>query len=146
MGVYIKGMEMPTRCFACPMCEVENAEVNCVFSHGSYIEYREVDPKVAIQERPSWCSLVEVPPHGRLIDADALESTLNKMGIWGDARVKGFIKSIPTVIPADTDLETLSSGVYNQPVRESNYPNQPTYKIPPFNWCGEEPIGEDSDG
>ena len=35
--------------------------------------------------------------------ADALESNLNKMGILVDARVKGFIKSIPTVIPADKE-------------------------------------------
>ena len=48
-------------------------------------------------------SAVEVPEHGRLIDADALESNLNKMGILVDARVKGFIKSIPTVIPADKE-------------------------------------------
>lgn len=61
MSVLIKGMEMPTRCFSCPMCDVENAEVNCAISHGSYIEYRDVDPKVAIQERPSDCPLVEVP-------------------------------------------------------------------------------------
>lgn len=61
MSVLVKGMEMPTRCFSCPMCDVENAEVNCAISHGSYIEYREVDPNVAIQDRPSWCPLVEVP-------------------------------------------------------------------------------------
>ena len=73
MGVYIKSMEMPTSCFSCPMCEVDNAEVNCAISHGSYIEYRDVDPKVAMQDRPEWCPLIEVPPHVRLIDINALK-------------------------------------------------------------------------
>lgn len=97
-------MEMPTRCFACPMCEVENAEVNCAISHGSYIEYREVDPKVAIQERPSWCSLVEVPPHGRLIDENAIKAWFDE---WYDPNVEILvwqlideIKNVPTVIEA----------------------------------------------
>ena len=74
MGIYIKGMEMPTRCFSCQMCDVENEEVNCEISHGYYIECRKVDPKIAIQERPSWCPLVEVPEdvqpvkHGEWVD------------------------------------------------------------------------------
>jgi hypothetical protein len=59
------------------MCDVENAEVNCAISHGSYIEYREVDPDVAIQERPPWCPLIEISSadvapvvHGRWIFHD----------------------------------------------------------------------------
>ena len=103
MSILIKGMEMPTRCFSCPMCDVENAEVNCAISHGSYIDYREVDPKVAIQERPSWCPLIEVPPHGRLIDADALLKTAMENF---DFVPRWMVKEAPTVIPADKDGET----------------------------------------
>ena len=110
MSVLIKGMEMPTRCFSCPMCDVENAEVNCAISHGSYIEYREIDPKVAIQERPSWCPLIEVPPHGRLIDADAVERNLVKMqmaqkGVVGHGirKSRAVVRDMATVIPADKD-------------------------------------------
>ena len=120
MSVLIKGVEMPTRCFACSMCDVENEEVNCAVPHGSYIEYREVYPKVAIQERPSDCPLIEVPPHGRLIDADALkakmyhdafetDSPLQKWdgGCW--IRYKMFednLENAPTVIPTDKEGET----------------------------------------
>ena len=68
MSILIKGMEMPTRCFSCPMCDVENAEVNCAISHGSYIEYKEVDPKVAFQERPSWCPLADVREDMDMVD------------------------------------------------------------------------------
>lgn len=105
MSILIRGMEMPTRCFSCPMCDVENAEVNCAISHGSYIEYREVDPKVAIQGRPSDCPLIEVPPHGRLIDADALlevfDEGYNDSTWWFESKVE----DAPTVIPSDKDGE-----------------------------------------
>ena len=65
-GIYIPGMEMPDRCFACPMCETDC----CGISHGSYIEYREVDVDVAMNGRPDWCPLIpaaDVRPvvHGR---------------------------------------------------------------------------------
>ena len=70
--VLIKDMEMPDRCFACPLCDVIDSEVNCVTSHGSYIEYREIDEQTAINGRPFDCPLIPVPPHGRLIDSDAL--------------------------------------------------------------------------
>ena len=77
MGVYIKGMEMPTRCENCLMittdcdsdyiCSVLDKYIpmkwekieNC---YGFY--NKETYPK------PDWCPLVELPPHGRLIDAD----------------------------------------------------------------------------
>ena len=122
-------MEMPTRCFACPMCEVENAEVNCAISHGSYIEYREVDQNVAMQDRPEWCPLVEVPPHGDLIDRDVLRASfkesidechkwINELNIETSMYVAArqslgtFVecslrtKGMPTVIPADKDGES----------------------------------------
>ena len=106
--IIIKGMEMPTRCFSCPMCDVENAEVNCAVSHCSYIEYREVDPKVAIQERPSWCPLIELPPHGRLIDADALLAKENQHHEYFSDEwyvETRTIENAPTVIEA-SEVET----------------------------------------
>ena len=87
MSILIKGMKMP----------IEGTVIAI---------YKLNDKFYASVHGTELCPLIEVPPHGRLIDADALESTLNKMGIWGDARVKGFIKSIPTIIPSDKDGET----------------------------------------
>ena len=71
MSVLIN-MEMPDRCFACPMCDSVEIEVTCATSHGSYIEYREIDEQTAINGRPDWCPLVPVPPHGRLIDVEKI--------------------------------------------------------------------------
>ena len=60
MSVLIKGMEMPKTCIMCwlsPVCPVWVKEVS---------RYKGYDNRL-----PD-CPLVEVPPHGRLIDAEAL--------------------------------------------------------------------------
>lgn len=89
-GLYIPNIELPTCCAGCHFRDALMCEMG-----GS----------VPFNRRLYDCPLIPVPDHGRLIDADALESNLNKMGILVDARVKGFIKSIPTIIPADKDGE-----------------------------------------
>ena len=61
MSVYIKGMEMPTRCYTCPCADLEYYDCNLM--PGTRIEQH---------KRLDDCPLVPVPPHGRLIDADAL--------------------------------------------------------------------------
>ncbi len=62
MGVYIPGMEMPQSCH------------ECVAGYGGccYVAPPEADGICPDHDRPDWCSLVAVPPHGRLIDADEL--------------------------------------------------------------------------
>ena len=106
-GVYIPGMEMPDRCFSCPMCDTDC----CDISRGSYIEYREIDVDVAMDGRPDWCPLVPVPPHGRLIDKDALEQDISGSVVFSgrerNAELIGANKIInrlhhaSTIIPAD---------------------------------------------
>ena len=95
-GIYIPDMEMPSRCFACPLCDTDC----CGISKGPYIEYREVDIEVAVNGRPDWCPLIPVPDHGRLIDADDIENikvVMNENGI-------GFKRIVaPTIIPADKE-------------------------------------------
>ena len=60
MGVYIKGMEMPTSCRACLYSRTDIRNVDwCVLTE---------------KDLPCDCPLVPVPPHGRLIDADALRA------------------------------------------------------------------------
>lgn len=76
MSVLIRGMKMPHSCIGCRFCE-----------HGSINEwdlYCGIDNKHVGNwddkhinngwRRPD-CPLVEVPPHGRLVDADALKAT-----------------------------------------------------------------------
>ena len=70
MGIYIKGMEMPTRCHCCSMCvQVSDGEIDW---HWECCLLCEKVARYATDRIPS-CPLVPVPPHGRLIDADALK-------------------------------------------------------------------------
>ena len=50
---------------------------------------------------PSDCPLKGLPPHGRLIDADATEKLFRGMGaeVWDDSA--DIIAEAPTVIPAE---------------------------------------------
>ena len=112
MSILIKGMEMPTRCFNCGMCEVDDTQILCCFSHGAYVEYRDIEEQIAIQDRPSWCPLIELPPHG-LIDKQMLLRNIadNQManagqrhdleyGFW--QRMWEYINDAPTIIEADS--------------------------------------------
>lgn len=72
MSVLIKGMEMPKSCDVCPLiAEADDYHVCCI--NEQFIPWEWIDEHSAEQRhpKPSWCPLVEIPPHGRLIDADA---------------------------------------------------------------------------
>lgn len=68
MTILIKGMEMPDRCANCPFMDGED-------SWCTAIPFKALDGvyKYGIKDKPSWCPLVPIPPHGRLIDADAAD-------------------------------------------------------------------------
>lgn len=65
MSILIPG-KMPTCCWDCP-CAYETEGV-----HHNYCQAVGYDTKLPDDGRPDWCPLIELPPHGRLIDADAL--------------------------------------------------------------------------
>lgn len=54
MSVLIKDMEMPERCGQC------------------FLRVGNCKQRIYMEQRPKGCPLVELPPHGRLIDADEL--------------------------------------------------------------------------
>ena len=74
MSVLIKGMEMPKNCDECRIMVFE--DTNCVpeLFCGFPIVFK-AHPQ-GVGHRPDYCPLVEVPPHGRLIDADALKEKM----------------------------------------------------------------------
>ena len=103
MSILIKGMTMPTRCLACPCsgtdCTDDGNEVwVCEAS-----KLRQLTTEDKIERRPEWCPLVPVPPHGRLIDADALRKQMaerrNYVGRLSDPLC--LIEDAPTVIEAE---------------------------------------------
>ena len=88
MSVLIKGMEMPTNCHECPLLFV-----------------------TSICDGSKDCPLVHVPPHGRLIDADALISVLAILQdkgsdpvVWEQMRY--IAEDMPTIIPAESEGNT----------------------------------------
>ena len=105
MSVLIKGMEMPKNCYQCRMVD------SCQYLWKPYDLDDYSDLQNMIEEgftRADNCPLVEVPPHGRLIDADALLSQYND-NIWtawtdyakGLRDVVKNIEDAPTIIPAE---------------------------------------------
>ena len=62
MSVIIKGMEMPNNCFLCPLSVLVGERLVCEVTRDEVLRWK-IDFN---------CPLVELPPHGRLIDADEL--------------------------------------------------------------------------
>ena len=83
MSVYIKGMEMPVSCTRCPL-----SDDDVVFCHSA-------KKYIPMLGHPTFCPLIEVPDHGRLIDADVLEEMCDNpfWCVW-----LGDIRNAPTVI------------------------------------------------
>ena len=92
MSILIKGMDMPNNCLYCPMSHWNKLDeiTGCEIVIGKkYVD--KSDTGFWQEDRPKWCPLVEIPKHGRLIDAD-------------DAFGKGaFLKTYPTIIEGDTE-------------------------------------------
>ena len=99
MSVLIKGMEMPQSCAGCPLSEEEF--VQCKITRKRFL--KAVD---AVSRRHPYCPLVEIPPHGRLIDADALAKKMRGVVFRGEEKdvlyhnVQAFLEA-PTVIEAE---------------------------------------------
>lgn len=82
-GIYIPGMEMPTSCKDCRisfdvgqewLCQLCTDPNPCVVGGEFWRECGDGADEVC----PDWCPLIPVPPHGRLIDADAYRAEMKK--------------------------------------------------------------------
>ena len=99
MGVYIKRMKMPKECRECYLLEYYEylGETQCSVTRRMLAERGK---PISFDSRPGWCPLVEVTePHGRLIDADALDYKLGASD--RDIYVKYTLEEEPTVIEAE---------------------------------------------
>lgn len=72
MGVYIPNVQKPKKCGECPCYYYEYKECNAL---GGIRVNGEATP-------PNDCQAIEVKPHGRLIDADALEKSIREDERW----------------------------------------------------------------
>ena len=91
MGVYIKGMEMPTSCRACLYSRTDIRNVDwCVLTE---------------KDLPCDCPLVPVPSHGDLIDRKPFVEFIKTHWDSYDQWFVDQLEARPTVITADTAEE-----------------------------------------
>ena len=99
-GIYIKGMEMPKGVRPCPFASMdENWKMVCIVG-GKHQWHKD--------RRCDDCPLIEVPEHGRLIDADSLKKQgfvlsrvcNGKNSSWQETM---SLDNTPTIIPADKE-------------------------------------------
>ena len=79
---YIVPGKFPTSCFGCHLFKLDDRDLWCIANH--YAGYcrelsKYIDENKFVIERHPDCPLIEVPPHGRLIDADFEEQHYTSM-------------------------------------------------------------------
>lgn len=98
MSLIIKGMEMPCMCCVCP-CHDWDMEANRYYCQALKDEPRIIDENT----RRDDCPLAEIPtPHGRLIDADALQAEADSQPcFWEGVIDELMVSEAPTIIEAE---------------------------------------------
>ena len=86
MDVLIKNMEMPSSCVGCKLVQRYRYSDECQYLH----------KKIAHNGRLKYCPLVEVPKHGRLVEADKLQAKF-----FPDEEAYKIIENEPTVLEAN---------------------------------------------
>lgn len=99
MGIIIKGMAMPKNCTDCLLFESTYHLHGC---HAVPKSFEDMDMWNFVGDRPSWCPLIEVPPHGRLIDADMLTTVTEMVNGEFKTYIEVFeITDAPTIIESE---------------------------------------------
>ena len=84
MSILIKGAEIPKKCCDCDLLPAEidwEGQWECPIT--GEIVHKYVEER---KGKPPDCPLIEIPPHGRLIDADKLK--YNSIGCWAQDEVR----------------------------------------------------------
>ena len=99
MSVIVKGRNMPRHCGECACSNYYDQldALLCDFTE------KQLDEKTWKKERHPDCPLVELPPHGRLIDIRSVEDEKfvtvgNDYQRWWNGALESVIDNAPTVI------------------------------------------------
>ncbi len=116
MSVLIN-MEMPKTCGECALNYDSYA---CIMTGSRFFKDSEFD---SFKGRLEDCPLIPVPPHGRLIDADAVKAAaMEDILGWEDAGcdrddyrafLANYIYDAPTIIPAELPKDEAPAGPYD---------------------------------
>ena len=108
MSLLIKGMEMPIQCLSCPLWKLIHVK-------GIWKDYCGASNCIIkdVYSKPDWCPLVEVPPHGRLIDYDEVFRKLKMHSFINPSRrecidndacaLERWLSIVPTIIEAENE-------------------------------------------
>ncbi len=89
MSVVVKGVDFPK---TCGECEFNYNCFCCQITNRHFYYNEEFEPFI---QKLDDCPLIELPKHGRLIDADAIDTS------YSDPEVIETINTAPTVLEAD---------------------------------------------
>ena len=90
---------MPDNCYDCPL-------MTDYGTCGYYAFYtKEAEKGADWEKRLDNCPLIELPPHGRLIDADALIADIrkNSESYWADDFAREWVNRQETIIKAEEE-------------------------------------------
>ena len=100
MSILIKGMEMPKNCMDCPM---NYDSIDCVLVFD--ISLRDKDNEFMYEDkRHPKCPLIELPSHGRLIDADALMKQIEHdtpLSTVFEKTMRWYLHNAPAIIETE---------------------------------------------
>lgn len=99
--ILIRGIDMPKSC-PCELLGI-GYDLYCSFAGGIPARVKEYYECCQNDMRPSWCPLVPVQPHGRLIDANALKEKHHWTDDYYETEYVEVedIDAAPTIIPAE---------------------------------------------
>ena len=101
MSVIVKNMKMPKNCGECPFIFSSwGIEYYCHLAGSS------TSAEYVGREKMTNCPLIELPPHGRLIDIKSVEegkfvTVSNDYQRWWNGALESVIDNAPTVIEAE---------------------------------------------
>ena len=101
MSVIVKNMKMPKNCGECPFIFSSwGIEYYCHLAESS------TSAEYVGREKMTNCPLIELPPHGRLIDIKSVEegkfvTVGNDYQRWWNGALESVIDNAPTVIEAE---------------------------------------------
>lgn len=91
MSVLIKGMTMPHNCFLCPLSVMNGERVYCEVTKDEVLR-----AKIAQD-----CPLIELPPHGDLIDRDEQIERAWRLNLSTRELIEEMLKTAPTILEAE---------------------------------------------
>ena len=95
MSIIVKGMEMPQKCGQCNLYHAEHP-MHCMVVEG----HRTVGAPYGMP-RPDWCPLVEISPHGDLVDRSELLAEYDRQHKGPAGGARKIMEMAPTVIEAE---------------------------------------------